>query len=283
MALTPEIRVSQGNAGVVTGGSSPNLQTSQAFAHVVGNLPTDEIQNSQSLNNVVTSGGSPAMQVSQSFLTIVARGRIDDPKVRVWTYTLDGHDYYVLRLGNSETLVYDTYSEEWSVFGSDGTNLWKAFTGINWVGGNNVANSYGSNVIVGDHGNGSLYFLDPEQYKDDSSFGTEDQTTFERIFQAQLQKRSYDFEKCFAVELLGSIGKMDQSDLTDITLYYSDDQGITYINAGTVSITNEDYSKRVDWRSLGSFSAPGRMFKIIDNGALQRIDSLTADTDRERG
>lgn len=282
MALTPTIQVSVGQAQVVSSGTTPDIDISQLFAQAVANFPTEEVQTSTVQANVITGGTTEDIQIAMAQLTIVAKGRVDDPKVRVWTYTLDGHDYYVLRLGNVETLVYDTYSGQWSVFASNETDLWKAFQGINWIGADWLAQEHGSNVVVGDDGNGSLYFLNPEKYVDDNTADTET-STYERVFQGQLPKRGYDYEKCFAVELLGSIGDMDNATLTDVTLYISDDEGETYTDVGTVTISNGDRSKRVDWRSLGSFTAPGRLFKIVDTGALHRIDSLTADTDRERG
>jgi len=227
--------------------------------------------------------GNPVAQASLLGVMAILRGRVDDPKVRVWTYTLDGHDFYVIRLGNIETLVYDTHSEQWSVFGDEGNDLWKAYQGINWLGSEQLAHLHGSNIVVGDDSNGSLYFLNPEQYTDDHRVdGADNPQTFQRIFQGQLNKRGYDYERCFAVELLGSIGQMDNPLLTDIALTYSDDRGNTYVDAGTVTVANGDLGARVDWRSLGSFTAPGRIFKITDTGGFFRIDSLTADTDKER-
>jgi hypothetical protein len=198
---------------------------------------------------------------------------------------MDGHDFYVLRLGDIETLVYDTMTGSWYVWASGTTDLWRAYTGINWLGGNEQAYEYGSNVIVGDDANGALYFLDPD-YPIDQHPTYEEETNerleqFERVFQTQLQKRGYDNQRDYAIELLGSIGEMETTDLTDITLYVSDDRGATYTDMGTVSVPNNDIDARVDWRSLGSFGAPGRLYKFVDTGALVRIDNITVDTDRE--
>lgn len=274
-----------------SGGASRTLLDGAAgFSNVSGttvraiyNYPADEGKVSALAVRAFTDGTAIEARASGLFARLLIRGRIDDPKVRVWTFTLDGHDYYVIRLGNIETLVYDTYSEQWSVYGDAEDSLWEAYQGINWIGSGSLSDRYGSNIIVGDDSNGALYFLNPEAYSDDDRVDGElTPRTFERVFQGQLTKRSYDYEKCYAVELLGSIGKMDQPTLTDVTLYISDDQGITYSDMGTITIPNESYKTRVDWRSLGSFTAPGRLFKIVDTGALHRVDSLTADTDRER-
>lgn len=282
MALTPTIENSQAFVFSITGGATGSEQLSQAFVLAVANFPTESIENSQDFVLVVTEGATHNIELSQAWVTVVARGRVDDPKVRAWTFTLDGHDYYVLRAGNIETLVYDTHNGQWYVWSSFDTDLWKAFNGTNWINSGGLPEEFGSNIVVGDDANGALYFLDPEQFTDDDALaGDTNPKTFTREFQGQVTKRGYDYEKVFSVELLGSIGQMDVSTLTDVTLSYSDDRGLSYVDAGTITIPNNDTSKRVDWRSLGSFTLPGRMFKVTDTGALHRIDNLTIETDKE--
>lgn len=281
MALTPTIETSQSYVTSITGGANGQLEISLAYVASVANFPTLSVENAQSFVTVLSDGETGHLQAAQSFITVVCRGRVDDPKVRVWTYTMDGHDFYVIRLGNIETLVYDVLTGQWSVWAGGDGETWKVYDGQNWLGSSRLSSEYGSNVVVGDDGNGSLYFLDPTQYVDDPSVDGGDQLAFERVFQGQLTKRGYDSTKVFAVELLGSIGKMDNTALTNVTLYYSDDRGQTYTSAGTITIANNDTDKRVDWRSLGSFSSPGRLFKLVDDGALQRIDNLTVETDKE--
>ena len=102
------------------------------------------------------------------------------------------------------------------------------------------------------------------------------------MFQGQIVKRGYDQERCFSVELIGSSGKqIDYDDLTSVTLYTSDDKGESYVDQGTVNITPSDLDRRVQWRSLGSFTTPGRLFKFVDYGALARIDYISMESDRE--
>ena len=85
------------------------------------------------------------------------------PQARVWTFSLDGHDFYVLRLGDSETLVYDLYSEQWVDWANFQKEFWRANNGQNWAGASKLAYTYGSDVVVGDDTYGLLWFLDPEQ------------------------------------------------------------------------------------------------------------------------
>jgi hypothetical protein len=57
-----------------------------------------------------------------------------------------------------------------------------------------------------------------------------------------------------------------------ITLSISDDAGITFIDVGTVTVTEGTYRPEIAWYSLGQIQAPGRLFKLVDDGALVRID-----------
>lgn len=260
-----------------------STEVSQARVFALGNYPTIEARVTQAR---LIGLAEPAAEVhlSQARVFGLGRGRVNDPRVRAWTYTLDGHDFYVLRLGNTETLVYDTYSEQWSVYGSNDTRLWKAYTGTNWLGGDLYGASFGSNVIVGDDGNGSIYFLDPDEDKDDDSvLGVELKRPFKREVQSQLVLKGYDLVSCFGVELEGSIGDLEVGSDTTVNLQYSDDRGNTYEDAGNILAPDNEYHTRLDWQSLGSMNVPGRLFKITDRGALKRIDSMLAVTDLPEG
>jgi len=283
MVATTDIQASGASVTTVTGGETGDMLLSNSYVVTVANFPTEQVYVSDAYVTTLMTY-QQGVRLSNSYITVVATGRIDDPKVRAWTYTMDGHDFYVLRLGTRETLVYDTQSGQWYTWGTLTSRLWRPFDGINWPGAERWAQTYGSTVIVGDDGNGSLYFLDPTKYVDDTPLsveGAEDQEQFERTLTGQVTKRGYDREKCYSVELLGSIGESTNSSLTNVTLYTSDDQGHTYDNQGTVSVDNADYDARIDWRSLGSFPAPGRLFKLVDYGSLARIDSISMESDRE--
>jgi len=282
MALTPSIQTSQAASTVAAQSTVSALRTSQAAALVVANLPSDSIKVSQAEATVVSTLTSDKMRISQVAAIVVGRGRSDDPAVRAWTFTLDGHDFYVLRLGATETLVYDLHSDQWYVWGSGMDNLWRAYTGSNWLGGNSLAGSYGSNVIVGDDGNGALYFLDPYSDADDDAFvGNEAPRQFERIISFQVPTKRYTSTRCFGVEVLGSIGQELENTVTSVNLQYSDDRGITYNDAGSITTPADEYSSRLYWGSLGSIQAPGRIFKITDYGALKRMDSAMMIADGE--
>lgn len=266
------------NQSFITGAteSSNDILLAQAYVLAAGSHTADLVYARQSFL-LVPAERPTTISARQAFLLVAARGRVADPNIRVWTYTLDGHDYYVIRLGNDETLVCDLSTKQWSTFGSGDGNLWRAYTGTNWIGADSVAATYGSNIIVGDDGNGSLYFLNPNaDLDDDALLGSETPRTFHRAVMGQITTRGYSAARCYGATLYGSVGSQETAgeELNAVTLSYSDDGGDTFTNAGTVSTEGADWNTRLTWRSLGSFRYPGRLFKVEDYGALKRIDSL---------
>jgi phosphohistidine swiveling domain-containing protein len=254
--------------------AATSTDVAQGYVLVAGSFPAETTDVSSLAAVVATEGGLTA-QVSQAYVIVAAIGRVNDPVVRGWTFTLDGHDFIVYRLGNQKTLLYDTHSQQWYNWGSGDGDLWRAYNGCNWLGGDGFASAYGSNVVVGDDGNGSLYFLDPDgETDDDALLGEDEPRTFERFVQGQVVVKGYGLQPCYGVSLIGSTGEVTNTDLTSVTLSYSDDRGETYSDAGTREVEADAYDTRLHWRSLGSIRLPGRIFKVTDYGALKRIDSL---------
>lgn len=254
-----------------------DVRVSQAYVLAATSFPSEEARVTQSyLQAGVTYDN--VVRVTQAYVLAAVKGQVYDPKIRAWTFTIDGHDFYVIRLGGlDETLVYDDHAESWYIWGSSSSDKWKAYNGCNWSGADYLAEEYGSSVVVGDDANGSLYFLDPEYDADDSPVTDDDvERPFHRLTMAQDVAVGYKKNPCFSVNLLGSIGENPSAEatLTAITLYTSDNQGHTYTDRGTVSVTPGQYNDRLQWRSLGSYGMPGRLFKIEDYGALKRIDYL---------
>lgn len=258
---------------------SQTIRASQVGVLAAAIWPAETVSISQ--EHVLAAGSSSnTIEASQVFVLAACIGRVSDPHVRAWTYTLDGHDFYIVRLGNDETLVYDLLTQQWSTFSTGYTALWRAFNGQNWLGADRVAAGYGSNVVVGDDGNGSLYFLDPDgDFDDDALTGSETHREYERAVIGQIVSHGYDAKRCFGVTLLGSIGEqLDPSDeYRTVNLTVSDDSGKTYVDMGALAVPAEGYSTRLNWRSIGSIRYPGRLFKISDIGALRRIDGMDVD------
>jgi hypothetical protein len=201
-----------------------------------------------------------------------APGRTANPKLRTWTFTLDGHDFYVLRLGDSLTLVYDDYSEQWMDWTDFNSLTWRAHCGFNWIGAHGLADTYGSSVVVGDDAYGFLWFLDPDQPYDEALDGGAP-SYFSRVTVGQVPMVGREVLPCYATWLTTDMGNPAYVG-SAVTLYTSDDAGETWDNHGSVRVTPGEASPELSWYSLGQISAPGRLFKIFDNGAIARIDAL---------
>lgn len=273
MALTPQIRATQ--AGILVAETADNdLRVTQAHTLTAINFPTEQLRTTQA-GVVVAAKYNNDIRVSQVRTLVAIRGRVDNSKLRAWTFSLDGHDFYVLRLGDDTTLVYDLYSEQWVDWASFGKDFWRPSVGINWTGAAGLADTYGSDVLIGDDTYGLLWFLDPEQPYDqdpDSAEPVQEQY-FERITMGQVPMKGREVLPCYAVWLTTDMGDPAYTG-AGVTLEISDDAGATFDDMGTVTVTAGVNSPELSWYSLGQIAAPGRLFKITDDGAIARIDGL---------
>lgn len=271
MAATPQLRVSQATVSVAFEGS-PNVHVAQAKVMVLYNLPAEELRASQAVVGALYDA-SLNVRAAQAKVLVLYSGRVDTPKLKTMGFNLDAHTFYVIRLGSSrKTLVYDKYTDTWSWWARQGLNSLDSHTGLNWRSAGNIANNFGSNIIVGDASSGSLYVMDPYAGTDSTVNGEE---TFQRVATGQMIARGRAVIPVYSVFLTASLGAPALGANT-VTLEYSDDQGHTYVIASEpLTIALEDYAQDISWLSLGQVSAPGRLFRITDDGAFARIDGLT--------
>lgn len=276
MVATPNTNISQAGVFAITSPDiTENLHLTNATVFVIANFPTPEIEVSQSGATVVAHRTSNKMNVSQAGVLVVARGRVYSPKLRAWPYTLDSHDYYVLRLGEGKTLVFDWATKEWSWFTSEDNEFWRPLIGMNWYSAGPLPAVYGSNVVAGDDTFGHLWILDPEQGYDNNAADVTDTSPvrFPRVATGQLTTRERRFLPIYQVYLTGSSGyPVEDGDTVEHS--YSDDAGVTYVTAGELPVTDGSTTQEFAWRSLGLAIPSGRIFRISDDGAFARIDSL---------
>lgn len=296
MALTPEIRTTKGDVLAVSGGPASAVRLTKFDALVAVNFPTEFVRTTEydayvaardgedlrtsGLNALVAARDGEDLRTSGAAVLVAVRGRVQNPKLRVWTFTLDGHDFYVLRLGIDLTLVYDVYSEQWIDWDAFEETYWPVNIGINWVGGVGLLDDadqyYGSNVLVGDDTLGLLWFLDPEQPYDESFDGPldpEPEKYFTRITMGQVAMTGREVLPCYAVWLTTDMGD-PAYDGAGVLLEISDDAGKSFDDMGTVTVTLGENKPELSWYSLGQIEAPGRLFKIVDDGAITRIDGM---------
>ncbi len=277
MVATTSIAAQQDSVSVVGSLATTPTEFVQTFSTAaVVNFPTTLV-NSETLGVSVAVHRAATVQVTEYGITAVVRGRIQSPYALSWTFTLEGHDYYVINLYD-ETLVYDLSQQRWYVWGSLGTSNWNLRYGLNWVQTSALSFDYGSNIVCGDDTTGAMFFLDPTKADDDSSLGVDGVSrAFERVVYGQYPIRGNTAVPCFGVQVSGSLGEVQDSSLTAINLYISDDQGESFVDCGTIDMTAGNYNQRLHWRSLGHMLQPGRLFKIVDWGGLHRIDGIDID------
>lgn len=273
MALSPFVRASQAQF-TVTISPAVDVRASQAQTMAAVNFPSEAIQASQGQALAAITPGVD-VRVSQAAVYVAARGRISNPRLRAWTFSLDGHDFYVLRLGDRLTLVYDLTSEQWVDWADFNGNFWRPNVGINWRGGTGLGHDYGSNVLIGDDTFGLLWFLDPNQPYDQHPdyLNHTQEVYFERITMGQVPMRGRESIQCFAAWLTTDMGQ-PAYDGAGVRLSISDDAGVTFDDMGLVTVTLGATEPELSWYSLGQINAPGRLFKIEDDGAIARIDGM---------
>lgn len=180
----------------------------------------------------------------------------DQARSRAWTFTLDGHKFYVLNLGQEGTFVYDTTTQQWSQFSTQGFDQWNMLNGTMWD----------KRIVAGDSVNSYVWELNPDAVLDE---GWRD---IAHVVTGGVQTRSRVFISVEALRVTASVGKIDEANGATLDMRYSDDNGNTWSDVWSIALTEGDYSDEIAYRSLGSFMAPGRIFQLSDSGGLIRID-----------
>ena len=88
-------RLTQTRIRSLAGVPSLGEETTQGRIRALEDAPAPEAFNSHSRVRTM-AGGAGQAQISQGRVRVLYTGRIDTPYVRAWTFTLDGHDFYVL-------------------------------------------------------------------------------------------------------------------------------------------------------------------------------------------
>jgi hypothetical protein len=281
MVATAEIRASGATVRAL-GATSNEIRTSQAFVRTIFNFPRrDYGRQAAYLTSLL--GTSNQVRMPAAYLTVIVRGRIAHPEVRAWTFTLDGHDFYVLRLGDTATLVYDVYSEQWVEW--DGHNLpfWRTSLGMAWLGGRALANTYGSDIVAATTHGDFCGFSIPTRLMTMSRTRRlpVQQIPYDRMISAQVLASGRQAIPCYALFLSGDNYGLTAIDFTpEITLEMSDDQGRNFDTFETLTAEPDlTVLNPYQWLSLGDITQPGRIFRFTDNGIFTRIDSLKMNDD----
>lgn len=208
-------------------------------------------------------GAIDTVTSQMALMVVYQTGVPGQSRTRAWTFTLDGHTFYVLNLGPEGTFLYDATTQQWCEFATAGYVGWNMAAGGEW----------GDRVVGGSVVDGTLYELVPSAVADE---GWRDLV---HTVTGALATRSRKFLSCEAVRLAASIGYLDEVNGGTITLSWSDDGGGTWSTPISVALTEANYSGEIAWRGLGSFMSPGRIFSVVDTGGVVRIDGADAFVD----
>jgi hypothetical protein len=272
MVASVSVEASQGDIVSIYSATAAGIFASQGDVTAIFNFPSEQIDVSQT-DIVFAAQSTSEVEVSQADVIAIFRGRDQNSLLRAWTFSLDGHDFYVLRLGSMSTLIYDVYSEQWIEWQGSDLPFWRLNCGINWIGGEALAAVFGSNAVAGDDFFGVIWFLNPEQPYDDHPTNTTALQYFERITMGQMAVKGREVMPCYAAWLTTDMGAPAYEG-AGVTLLTSDDGGKTFDDHGLVTVTAGEFSPEISWYSLGQIGAPGRLFRIVDDGAITRIDGL---------
>lgn len=183
---------------------------------------------------------------------------------RAWSFVLDGHTFYVLDMGQQGTFLYDSTTSQWCQFITNGYVQWNFANGCMW----------GQRIVAGDLISTDTWEMQPGAFFDNNA------TEIVHVVTGGLITRSRTYHSADSFSLACSVGQLqDQTGIATVLLSFSDDQGQTWTNMDTKTLTQGDFGGEISWLALGSFAAPGRIFKITDTGGFLRIDGADAGVD----
>jgi hypothetical protein len=195
----------------------------------------------------------PDVQVEQATTFVVARGRINNRRLRAWTFTLDGHDFYVLRLGETHSLVYDMSTETWSMWQSPDDDTWRAHMGAPWIGmGKTSLLNTVTRIVAGDDTTGYLWTLNPYiGYDEDTD---QSQNAFTRKVLGGIGMRTRKTQPVGGAYLTCSVGSPQVAGAT-FTLRTSDDYGKSWTNHGSITSATGDYTQELSGSTASTATA----------------------------
>lgn len=167
--------------------------------------------------------------------------------LRAWTCSIDQHSYYILRIGNTATKVFDFTNRLWSDWVSYGEDYFTRHLGA----------QVGGRVLAASDSDGTLTRMDADMLTDAGD---------------PLVRRFAGFVPikggvgiCDSVTLLCEVGQglqTGQGSDPVIAMRYSTDQGKTWSDweFETLGAVGE-YEWKVTWRRLGQFEPPGIYFE----------------------
>ena len=260
---------------LVTQGSPKRMQVSQINAHLVVSSTPKRIQAAQMLahiliQNLADSGGRFNVSTVEPQV-VYTIGVPDTPRQKAWTFDFDGHTFYVLDLAEQGAMVYDLTTQSWSTWDTAG-----------YEGHFNMKNGFhwrdGKQVLGGGMLQGLLVALNEGSYLD------EDFRPVTYEVNGVIFASAERYIRQFNLRLVGSPGRTGLVDVISppiLNMTYSDDNGSTWSDPRAIELTQSP-NQRIEFRSLGSFRQPGRIFRMYDNGGIKFLAYVVADVEGEQ-
>lgn len=274
-AVTPTVSpgfTTQAGLAIARYGTSTARSTQVSIQSAYGPPASKIAQGTQVAIQTAGSAGATNVtaKTTQAAIQIAyASGTPGISRLDSWTFVLDGHRFYVLPLGPEGDWAYDTTTQEWCQLQTQGYNGINLGHGVMWD-----ERIMGSNLL-----DPILIEMDPNATLDD------DFRPVEHIVTGGVSTRGRHSIGVANFTLTASVGD-DQSTAIPITLAFSDDNGVTWSKEFAIPLTDAG-SQLLIWNALGSFAAPGRVFRVTDFAGPVRLDGadvvLTVGTGADSG
>ena len=238
-----------------------------ALQAVVKSSGGSVIQTKSLSAQIVVGGAANGLirDTSNALQVVYTTGVASAVRQRAWPFEHDGHTFYALDLGANGTLVYDITEGRWSHYDTQNyLGHWNMKNGMIWHSA--------KKVLAGDISNGTVYELDLTSFLDNDFRPV--------IYEVNgvLFATDIGFHRQYALRLMGSAGRTADLEAPVLNMKFSDDNGATWSNEYSVTLT-ADSQQRIEFRSLGAFSAPGRIFRLYDTGGVKFIAYVMAEVD----
>lgn len=244
--------------GLIAGQAQSSPRTTQMFGLLAYGPPNSiSVNDTQTFALIAYSAGEENVTAKVTQYPVLLAYYEGQPAVArqaAWTFIMDGHRFYVLPLGPEGDWAYDTTTHEWCKLQSLG------FDGLNFTHGC----MWGIRVMGGDSLYTYLLELDPTQSFD------EGWREVQRKVTGGIATRSRAAIGVGNFTLTASVGDDASIDMP-ISLAFSDDNGATWSQEFSIPLTDTS-TQTLIWSALGSFAAPGRVFRITDTAGPVRLD-----------
>lgn len=219
----------------------------------------------------MTAGTTMAdARITQTALIVATKSGVSGQRRnRAWTYTLDGHSFYVLDLGAEGTFVFDLLTQQWSEFETTGYGNWDMVIGHDWVAG--------KMTVAGSQVDARIQAIAPGSFLDEG-WRRVNYTVTGYVPLTDLRR-----VRNFAFRMVATSGRLSEDLDAQISLSYSDDGGAEYSSPTTRTLIPKKFQQRVEFRSLGAMQSPGRIYRITDEGGVQSVSAFEAEVEGEDG